>query len=174
MNDRLTAQPRAALRPDHRLPDRSVEEPELREGAGGRRRRAARGHQGARELRPRAEGRQATTCSRASASPTTSAATAATSSAAAGASTTTSATPTRTCCSRRSTRPASASARSSTSTSRAGIRNPDGSSTGRSAALEHRSQNQVDPSPLPLFGQWLDPRLECPTRGRRRSAGRTS
>ena len=43
-----------------------------------------------------------------------------------------------------------------------GIRNPDGSLLqGRPAAAQHRrSQNQADPSALPLFGQFLDPRLE--------------
>ena len=115
------AQPRAPLRPDHGLPDRSVEEPELREGAGGRRGRAAQGHQGRREPRPRRRRTTRTTSSRASASRSTCAATARTSSAAAGASTTTWATPTPTSCSRRSTRPASASARSSTSTYPTGI-----------------------------------------------------
>ena len=45
----------------------------------------------------------------------------------------------------------------------AGIRNPDGSfyRTGQSLDLI-RSQNQVAAGAAPLFGQWVDPRLEAP------------
>ena len=106
----------------------------------------------------------------------TSAATARTSSAAAGASTRTSATPTRTCCSRRPTRPARASARRSTSNVTNGIRNPDGSFYKAGQPLSNiASQNQVvSTGAFPLFGQWVDPRLQRRIRCRATPAGRTS
>ena len=44
-----------------------------------------------------------------------------------------------------------------------GIRNPDGSFFKVTDSLDNiRDQNQADPSALPLFGQFLDPRLEMP------------
>ena len=44
-----------------------------------------------------------------------------------------------------------------------GIRNPDGSFFKIGDSLDNiRDQNQADPSALPLFGQFLDPRLEMP------------
>ena len=158
------AEPRAALRPDHRLPDRSVEEPELREGAGGRRRRAAR--RASRGWRTSASSPKddKNNSSRASASPSTCAATAATSSAAAGASTTTWATPTRTCCSRPVDATGHRLRRDLQRRRPPGIRNPGRQLLPASGqpTLEHRSQNQVNTSRLPLFGQWLDPRFELP------------
>ena len=52
------------------------------------------------------------------------------------------------------------SARSSTSTTPTGIRNPDGSFYRVGQPISNiASQNQANPSALPLFGQWLDPRL---------------
>ena len=116
-------------------------------------------HQGPGERRPRARRKTPTTGSRASASPTTCAATAGTSSAAAGASTRTWATPTPTCCSRRSTRPASVRPVFNVDNA-AGIRNPDGSFYQVGQPISNiASQNQANPNALPLFGQWLDPRL---------------
>ena len=44
-----------------------------------------------------------------------------------------------------------------------GIRNPDGSFYRVGQALSNiQSQNQADPNSVPLFGQWVDPRLEVP------------
>ena len=44
-----------------------------------------------------------------------------------------------------------------------GIRNPDGSFFRVGQPLTNiASQNQADPNQLPLFGQFLDPRLEMP------------
>ena len=60
-------------------------------------------------------------------------------------------------------RPATASARSSTSPVTTGIRNPDGTLLSRvGQPLDNiASQNQVA-SGAPLFGQWVDPRLQQP------------
>jgi hypothetical protein len=44
-----------------------------------------------------------------------------------------------------------------------GIRNPDGSFYRVGQPLANiQSQNQADPSSVPVFGQWVDPRLEVP------------
>ena len=56
-----------------------------------------------------------------------------------------------------------ASARCSTSTLPAGIRNADGSFYRAGQPLSNiQSQNQVSAGAAPLFGQWVDPRLEQP------------
>ena len=105
VTDRLTLN--LGLRYDlvDRLPDRSVEESELRDAAGGRRGRPVRQRHRLRGLRQERRRKTRTTSSRALGfASATCAATARTSSAPAGASTTTSATPTRTSCSPRSTR----------------------------------------------------------------------
>ena len=127
-----------------------------------RRGRAAGRHRRPRELRPEPRERQQQLPAAHRRGAATSAATARTSSAPAGASTPTSATPTRTCCSRRPTRAARGSATSSTSTTR---RHPEPRRqllpVGQPLS-NIQSQNQVGPARSPLFGQWVDPRLEQP------------
>ena len=82
-------------------------------------------------------------------------------SAPAGASTPTSATPTRTCCSPRPTPAGRGSARSSRPPTPSGLRNPDGSFYPRRPAADQPGLAERGRG-LPLFGQWVDPRLEQP------------
>ena len=93
----------------------------------------------------------------------TSAATARTWSAPAGASTPTSGTRTRTCCSPRRTPAASGFGQVFSVDVPTGIRNPDGSFYRAGQPLSNiQSQNQVTAGAAPLFGQWVDPRLQQP------------
>ena len=157
-------EPRPALGPRDRLSVRPVEEPELRRRRQRGEGRPAERHRRARELRAETPRTTRTTSSRASARRTTCAATARTSSAPAGASTRTSATRTRTCCSPPPTRPASGFGQVFSVDQPAGIRNPDGSFYRAGQPLSNiQSQNEVvRRCGSPLFGQYVDPRLEQP------------